>query len=63
MGFTSETAKAANRKRHEARRKAEREYAAQFDRDLRGDHDGPRSHWLPPADSTPTAAEVLSWED
>jgi hypothetical protein len=35
----------------------------QFMRDVRGDHDGPRSYmWLPPAESTPTAAEVLSQE-
>ena len=50
-------------------RRGERERAAaaaehdQFMRDLRGDHDGPRSYmWLPPADTTPTAAELLSRE-
>ena len=33
----------------------------QFERDLRGDHDGPRSYqFLPPADSTPSAAEIES---
>lgn len=50
-------------------RRDERERAAaaaeheQFTRDLRGDHDGPRSYtWLPPVDSTPSVAELLSRE-
>lgn len=47
-------------RRATARREAA--HAEQFTRDLRGDHDGPRSYWLPPADGTPSAAEVLSWE-
>ena len=39
---------------------------AQFERDLRGDHDGPHSYWTPAygTHETPTIAEVLSaWED
>ena len=36
--------------------------AEQFERDLRGDHDGPASYMWPPADTTPTALELLSQE-
>lgn len=56
----------SDRERHyieEKRREAAALEHEQFMRDLRGDHDGPRSYmWLPPADSTPTAAEILSRE-
>lgn len=65
--LTSEQAKAmSDRARWAAGRAVRAEAAAeheQFMRDLRGDHDSPRSYlWLPPADSTPSVAEILSRE-
>lgn len=59
--FTTETSRAANAKRHAARRAAEAR--AQFDRDLRGDHDGVASYaWLPNPLAVRTYLEAMSEE-
>lgn len=59
----SRRAHLAQRQRDRRARLADEAAHDQFMRDLRGDHDGPASYrWMPPADSTPCVAEILSRE-